>query len=292
MKVIFYNDDFGLSTGFTNAIADSIKKGITTSSCVRTNGTAFNYSYKVLHNKKLKKYITGIHFNLTDGPTENKSLSASNGNFKYSYFNYLIPSNTLLREIRKEFILQLEKALKAGYEIDHINSQEHVHMIPAIFKLTCQIANEYKIKKIRITNEKFYIANNIETDKYLFTTPNFPKHLLLNSFALNNKRVAKKHDLIFPDAFCGVLFTNHMTQEAIMSGLLCALSTKVKTLEILGHPAYGIEDKKWTSKDIQKYVLSKERKIETNTFLDKERVIKNFLKTKKIKSIAYSDFNL
>ena len=89
MEIIFYNDDYGLTHGFTDAIIDCATKGITTTSCVRVNGAAYAYAKKRL-TTKVRKVVTGIHFNLTDGKPLNPRLADRQDNFKYSFGHYVL----------------------------------------------------------------------------------------------------------------------------------------------------------------------------------------------------------
>ncbi len=89
MKAIIHNDDLGLTYGFTQGIKECYKKGITTSTCIRTNGYAYKYAASLIKTD-LKNIGLGMHLNITQGPTHTKGISDKNGNYKYGFFGYFI----------------------------------------------------------------------------------------------------------------------------------------------------------------------------------------------------------
>ena len=290
MKAVIHNDDYALSYGFTNAINESFTKGITTSTSIRTNGPAFKESCKfLLRHPKLGR---GIHFNLTDGPALNKNLSNENGVFKYDFFAYFamlfFPNRNLITEIEKEFYLQHELVKKMKLKVDHVNSEKHIHMIPAIFETTCKFCKKNKIKYIRLTNEPYFLVGNLKKDIKPFLNSNIIKFILLNLCAKYNLRILKKYNLKTTDAFYGVLHTNWMDEEIIKSVIKNARNNNLKSIEILGHPAKtsGVKEKKYTSEYIKWYSKLPNRELERKTFSSQN--LKNYFEKLKIKRIRFN----
>ena len=60
-----------------------------------------------------------------------------------------------LKEVKNELSAQIEKILDCGIKISHIDSHQHLHVLPKIFDLTLELANHYKIKFIRFPKERF-----------------------------------------------------------------------------------------------------------------------------------------
>ena len=60
-----------------------------------------------------------------------------------------------LVEIEREFNAQLEKVLDCELPISHIDSHQHIHMLPKVFEITARLAEKYGVKQIRILNERF-----------------------------------------------------------------------------------------------------------------------------------------
>ncbi len=68
-----------------------------------------------------------------------------------------------LDEIRLEFTKQIEKVLDNGIVVSHIDSHQHIHILPKIFDLTAELARKYGIRSVRIPDEKLrpYMFKNI-----------------------------------------------------------------------------------------------------------------------------------
>lgn len=293
MKIIIHNDDFALSYGFSEAIKDSYLIGVTSSTSLRVNGTAYEAS-RTIYKKKIPKIGMGIHLNLTDGKAMTKGLANSSGNYKYSFLQ-LISVTTInkyiLKKIRKDFEMQILKAKNDGFSPDHIDSQEHVHMIPIIFKVVCQLCQKYKIRKIRFSDEPFYFTNDIAKDMGTFVSPRFIKFLILKYFAMKNRQLLHKYKLKTTDKFYGILHTNDMDYKSFEAAIRNATRLGLNTIELLGHPAYSNDkrDKVFSSQAIKEYVNSTERRIETRTFTDKSGKVRKMLKKFGLKRITFRD---
>lgn len=283
MKVIINTDDLGLTYGFTEAIKDSYQNGIASSTCIRPNGKAYPYAVKLLKGP-LKNIGLGIHLNLTDGPVSQPLLADKYSNSKYNFhqlfFALLKDPEPLIQAIKDEFESQFVKVQRDNLQIDHINSQEHIHMIPQIFEIVCQLANKYNIKYIRLVKEPFYLTSQLSIDlKPLYNT-NLLKFLLLNYFSVKNQNLLKKYRLKTTDAFFSILHTNFMNSKVIEKVLQYSQKHNLETIEIAAHPAYSndLRDKIYTSDMIRDYVNSTARVNETATFTNPQtgRLVNEF----------------
>jgi len=290
MKVIINNDDFGLSHGFNLAIEDCFKNGLTTSTSIRTNGIAYKQSVRNII-PKIGNIGLGIHLNLTDGKTKTPELANKSGDYKRNFLNYLIellwPNNTLLRLIESDIRLQFVQAIqKDRLSIDHINSHEHIHMIPPIFKIVSMLAHEFSIPFVRVANENWHLTGNIKQDLHSFINTNFLKFLVLKIFSQINIHTLKKYNLRSPDRFYGVLYSGHMNSMTIMAALQNAMKHHLPLIEILAHPVLPTPlDTKYTSEFIKWYSHQKERLIENSTLKDTQ--LKKFIGGYKIILVNY-----
>lgn len=292
MKVIICNDDIGLTYGFTEAIKDTFLKGTSSSTSIRTNGTAYNYAVKLLKTN-LKSMGLGIHLNLIDGKSHTANLANRSGNYKYNFLQYLLLSRnkSVLADIENELDYQFKKVLGDGLKIDHASGHRHTYAIPAIFEIVCRLCKKYKIKSIRLIHEPYYVTNSNSKNLTPFLNFNVIKFLLLNYFANQNKVLLKKYKLTTTDAFYGVLYTDSMSLETVKAATTDATKRGFKTIEILIHPAYANDprDKIFTSKLIKKYVHSKTRRTETLAVLSKR--MKNLLSSTGIELSSFKDVN-
>jgi predicted glycoside hydrolase/deacetylase ChbG (UPF0249 family) len=63
------------------------------------------------------------------------------------------------RQIATELSAQFEKASRAGLSLDHVDSHQHVHMLPGVFRITVQLARRYGVPAIRLPAESSRIRS-------------------------------------------------------------------------------------------------------------------------------------
>ena len=284
------NDDIGLTFGFTEAIKDTFLKGTSSSTSIRTNGTAYKYAVRLLKTN-LKSIGLGIHLNLVDGKSHTANLANQSGNYKFNFLHYLLlcRNKSVLADIEVELDYQFQKVLKDGLKIDHASGHCHTYAIPAIFEIVCRLCKKYNIKSIRLLQEPFYTTESITKNITPFFNLNIIKFFLLRSFNKQNRATLKKYKLTTTNAFYGVLYTNTMSFQTIKAALNDAKKKGFRTIEILIHPAYSKDprDKTYTSRIIKNYVGLKARRIETTTIQSKE--MKNILSSTGIELSTYGN---
>jgi len=292
MKAVINCDDFSFNFGFSQGILKSYQKGIATSTSIRVNTAAYPKSKQLLK-KELKNIGKGIHVDLTHGPFLTQQIMKSSGKYGLSYLEYLLkftlPSRKLIELVRNEVETQVAKAENDGVKIDHINGHDHVHMIPSIFRIFCEVAQKHDIKWIRMVNEPLYFVDDIKLNAKIFFYGNYLKHILLNIFSWVNKPIADKFGLKTTDAFYGLMYSNNMNAEVIIKSLENALKRGFKTIEIASHPAQplspfdmGVKQDKFTAW----FSNLDERRVEMQALMDPAVI--NFIKKNKIKLVSYN----
>ena len=236
-------DDFGMSEAFNKAVLEGNTQGILTSASICANGEAFESAI----NEILPQCPTlslGVHLNIIEGKslTECPLLTDKNGQFNNGYISMILKSfnKDFIEQVEKEFRAQIEKVLSVAH-VDHIDSHVHTHAIPNIFKLTAKLAKEYNIPYIRTQFEKPYITPILEKHLNKKYPPNILKIILLNTFTLLNKPVAKRYNLKFNDYLIGVGYTGMMDNKTIEYGL--KVLNKDCLAECLIHPCKFNEPK-------------------------------------------------
>lgn len=188
MKLIINADDFGLCDDVNKSIIECYQKGNLTSTTLMVNmpGT-LNAVDLASQNPGLG---IGLHFSLTEGTplTKNKSLIDENGNFlsRSELLQKLLFNKIDLAEVRLEFEAQLDKAYELGIEISHVDSHQHVHLIPKIFNTIISTINNKKLpyrNAVTILNDKLLFRNPIKYLKQLILKKNIIKHREKNSFS-------------------------------------------------------------------------------------------------------------
>ena len=292
MKVVFCNDDFGVSYGFTEGISECFLKGITTSTSICVNGSVYTYAIKLLKSK-LKKMNVGLHLNLDYGKTTTKELQNNEGRYKFTFFKYLIFlklfNKSLLRSLKKDLDYQFKKAITDNLNITFVNGHDHIYMIPPIFEIVCKLCKKYGIKYIRLPREPYYFTRNVRQDLGIIFSPNIIKFFILNKYSKKNYDVMKKYNLKTTDAFYGVLHTQRMNTSTIMAALSNARLNNYQYIEILGHPA-NINDRNdatYETKAYEKFARSKSRIIEKKAF--QSSVLKKMIRDKKLELTSFNN---
>lgn len=90
----------------------------------------------------------GVHLQLTDGrpcsaPRLIPSLVTPEGVFPRVPVPGLRPRAD---EVRREWRAQMESFLATGLQPAHVDTHHHVHSIPAVFEIFCEIASHYNLR--------------------------------------------------------------------------------------------------------------------------------------------------
>lgn len=276
-------DDYGMSKMACRRIEDCAKNGALNKISIFPNSDFCKFS-----NYLLNKDITlSLHINLVEGKAlanvEDLSLLVSkDGYFKCSFIRLLILS---MFGKRKDFERQVYTEIKAQLTRFRecvtsdmpiaIDSHQHTHMIPLIFKILMQVIRDegIDIKYIRIPSEP--ILPYIKTPSLYFTynPVNIVKQWLLKLFGLINKKELKKSQ-IKTAYFMGILFSGKMDEKRVNKILPHYYKLADKNnmdIELLFHPGYMEYDDSVfdiRKKGFEKFYFSKGRKIEFDTVMN------------------------
>jgi len=136
--LIVHADDYGLAPGVNRAIQESLESGAVTSASILLGGphAAEALRWAAAH----PRYDFGVHLNLTQGrpvlpPAEVPSLVDSGGEFPSlrRFLTRFLAGRVRLHEIRKEWRAQIALVRASGVRISHLDSHQHVHLLPRVF---------------------------------------------------------------------------------------------------------------------------------------------------------------
>jgi len=149
-------DDLGLHEDINCGIYMAHTQGIVTSASVVACGEAFGHAAAIM--QECAELDVGVHLTLIEErplcpPHEIPSLVGSNGRFLPSYrqftaralMGYLTSS-----EIRRELAAQIERVIRTGRVPSHLDSHQHIHLLPPVWRVTKDLAREYGIRWIRV----------------------------------------------------------------------------------------------------------------------------------------------
>ena len=276
LKLIVNADDFGLSERINEGISIAYTEGILTSTSIMACGKAFDHAVDLY--RTLPTLDTGVHLTLVEEqPVASlkkiPSLLLASGRFRKgaaSFVKAYMLGQIDLNEVALEFEAQICKIKAAGVPISHIDTHQHLHMLPGICKVAMGIAEKHNIPAMRIPYEKpkLYML------KKPGMLPRFMQLLFLNGFC--SKALPIK--LVTPDHFVGFFHSGRLTSRNLKKILLGLPSNGA--CELICHP--GAEDSKslyfhW------KYRWEEELKALTHP------EIKRLIAKKDIKLSSYGD---
>ncbi len=175
-KFILNADNFGKNSDYNRGVLNGYNNGFVTSASIVANGEAFDTAINEIL-PECQQLSVGVHLDITQGKplTDANLLIDNTGEFSSTFLSLIkaVNNDALLREIEAEFRAQIEK-VQTVCKITHIDSVEHIHVIPKLFNLVCKLADEYSIPYVRTYKEELYFVRGL---KYLIN-PHFYINLL------------------------------------------------------------------------------------------------------------------
>ena len=281
--IYFCADDYGISACGNSRIENCLENGVLNKVSVLPNGEISDFR-KLL---SCSDTTLSLHINLVEGqPLSNSKdadlLIADNGYFKHSFIGLFFLS---LSSQRKKFEKQIYKEIQSQIKfwtkvmgentVLSIDSHQHTHMIPLIFKTLMRVIEDegLNVQSIRIPAEPIL--------PYLFTPSLYfeykpiglIKQWLLKILALvNRKELAKSK--IKSAYFMGIMFSGKLNEARVKKLLPHYLKLAEKDnrdIEIGFHPGY-IKDGEnlldGSRQDFSKFYYSPWRNTEYNTLLN------------------------
>ena len=237
MKQLIINaDDFGLHEAINMGIIDGHRKGCITSTTLIAGGAAFTHAVELA--KQCPNLSVGVHLTLVGTkPVARGDVRSLICGRKFFPGYYQFVRAYLLGKIDKKHIeyelgCQMQKIAGSGLKISHIDSHQHLHVLPGLAEVIATLAADFKVDKIRIPQELLFSfkAGSNRPDRILARS-------LLALCAFSARRNFRQRGLRSPEHFFGMLAGGTMgfrELHAIISAL------PEGTSEIMVHP--GIAD--------------------------------------------------
>ena len=276
--IYFCADDYGISSLSNARIEECIKNGVLNKISVLPNGEALDFNENLLdENVKLS-----LHLNLVEGyPLSKKQdvgmLVSDDGSFRHSFIGlFFLSIFGNRRLIEKQLYNEIKAQIdfwknKIGEKTPmFIDSHQHTHMIPLIFRTLMRVIREENVavEYIRIPAEPLlpYIKS---VSLYLTYSPvGLVKQWLLKFLWLLNKKEFKRTG-IKSAAFMGVLFSGKVTEDRVKK-VLPHYNKQSENIEIALHPGYlerGDPLIEECRQGFKKFYYSKWRREEYNTLI-------------------------
>ena len=280
--IYFCADDYGISSRGNNCIENCLENGKLNKVSVLPNGEINDFKKRLTGNVALS-----LHINLVEGyPLSDKEdvswLINHDGCFKYSFMGLILQSFSIKRkEIEKQIYREIQSQIRfwkkaVGEETEIlIDSHQHTHMIPYIFRTLMRVIKDegLKVKSIRFPAEP--------TLPYIFTPSLYLeyslagliKHWILKILAIWNRKELKKSGIDF-SYFMGVMFSGKLTERRIKKLLpryMKLAERNNRDIEIGFHPGY-IESQedliKGKRESFTKFYISSWRNKEYDTLIN------------------------
>lgn len=233
-RVIFNADDFGIHTEVNHAVIEAYEHGVLTSTSLLATGPAYDEAVALA--KEHPGLGIGIHLCLVGslptvlGPAEVPTLVDAQGLVPESYAEFMkrsILGHINYEQVYRELDAQMEKIMAAGLNITHVDSHQHLHMLPQVWPIVQTLMKKYGIHRLRVPREAY-------TFKALHANP--VRVMARNSLTFLGERAMKdvrRLQFTTTDFFWGMVDGGNMN-ETNLSYILNRLPFGVH--EIMMHP--------------------------------------------------------
>lgn len=233
-RLVVTADDVGLHAGMTAGALKAHDEGIVTAVSVSPNGRTFEEAIDLL--KDRPGLDVGVHLTLVgekplSRPEHVRTLTDRRGSllpdFRMFTRRYLL-AGIAPGEAELELRRQVERLAGTGLPITHVNSHQHLHVLPKLFEIVLRLAEEHRIPYVRIPNEPAVFR----------PSPRALQIGILNGIGTTARRRLEDQDAVrSTDQTVGVLEAGHLNPAKLIQ----ILDDVEGFSELVCHP--GLDDK-------------------------------------------------
>ncbi len=158
-SLIVNADDFGLCDGVNQGIARAFDHGIVTSTSLLATGEAFDQAVALARARPALDL--GIHLSLiqtrpVSQPAHIPTLVSPDGRLPRNWRAFLsryARKAIGAADMETEFRAQITKAQRTGLSFSHLDSHQHLHMLPGVLAMAAKLAREYGIGAMRYPDQ-------------------------------------------------------------------------------------------------------------------------------------------
>lgn len=278
-KLIVNADDFGLHTEVNKAIIYGHQRGCITSTSLITTGSAVEEAVGLA--KENPRLGVGVHLTLVAEkpvlpPEKIPSLLGEDGKFLPSHVEFIkryASGGINNEELYAECEAQILKATSLGLYITHLDSHQHLHVLPGLSTMCLKLMGKYNISRMRFPGEDFLFLGGYPASVFRIVSK-----WGLTTCAVMARKNAQKFNKRMPEHFFGMVAGGHNEEKYFMK-ILEDLPEGVS--EIMIHP--GADDAKLGQVYDWQYHWEAEMKSVTSS------AVMRYLRTKGIQLISYRD---
>ena len=240
MKRLIVNaDDFGLHPLINKAIYLGCKNGLIKSTSIMAGAAFFDEAAELAAD--CSDLGVGIHLTLVGGiqpvfKRQNSTLLTANGVFVDDYIQFAkrwYTGKIVKQEVVDELKAQIEYVLSKDLRVTHLDSHQHLHILPGISEMVLDLCSEYNIKKMRMPGESMLWSGGF--------TAKIARVVGRDGLSLCTALARYKADLagiIYPQHFFGMLAGGHLN-AALVAKIIASLPEG--STEIMTHPGLSSE---------------------------------------------------
>ena len=231
LQLLVNADDFGRHVLIDRAVAECVERGCLRSATLMPGGKAFDDAVETaLAHPALG---VGIHFTLVNGypvlpPEEIPSLVTEDGVFYDDYIHFVkhfLAGRVAMEDVQRELAAQAAMA-KTGLSLTHVDSHQHMHVLPGIFTAVLDAAEAIHIDAVRIPRTPLFAGASGSLGQLIGRAG-------LATLAMLAGREAKRRGFRTPDHFAGIV-AGEAVSEPHLRHIIETLKPGVT--EVMMHP--------------------------------------------------------
>ncbi len=226
-------DDYGMSTEVNTAISELIRKNVVSKVSVMANDF-FQYSHE-----DIKGAETGLHVNLlsyTKGLGINPGTKLSPLKLLCFVVSGRMDADKIMKNIKQQHAVLEQK----GFKVSHMDTHQHVHIVPKILEALISYARTNRIGKIRcITMEPGHLFFYLSSLARFGFLAQMPKIILLYLAGILMKIKLNRVNI----GYCKNLIVMPLVDGGDYEGFLKEMINRFKNsdAELVTHPAFEMK---------------------------------------------------
>lgn len=240
MRTLVVNgDDFGLTPGVNAGILDAHASGVLSSASLFANAPATEAAIDLV--RRTPTLGVGVHLSLVDGtPVLGPAVPtlAPGGRFRPTWASFIMDAvrgRIGHGEIERELTAQVERLVRSGLSLTHLDSHKHVHAYPPVFATVARLARRFGVAAVRIPLETpplTLLRRYVRTPGALRQAI---ENLALVPWAGRDRAWLERHEFAPAPRFHGRVLTGLFT-PATFQALVASVPDGVN--ELMVHPGY------------------------------------------------------
>jgi hopanoid biosynthesis associated protein HpnK len=216
-SLIVNADDLGLCEAVNRGIARAHDGGIVTSASMLVTGDALAQAVELARARP--GLDLGIHLSLIQtrpvcSAARIPSLMGGGGRLHRDWRAFLsgyLRKRVRPAEIEAELRAQMEKALATGLSFSHLDSHQHVHMLPGVLPIVVRLAGEYGIGAVRFPKERRAVGRREGRGR--------AELVALRAACALSRPLLARNGLLVPDEFRGFAEAGRWRAESLVEAI-------------------------------------------------------------------------